>query len=384
MAVLARRRKKRGSGGAWLSALLVVAIAGVVGFYYWQGRQEKARAPKWTTLEGWREMARESFGSTNLPSATNPPPPAAVVESIRAPVKPVAVAPKPEPRFARNVRNALEAQIALARIGISVGPIDGANGNNMHRALLAWQIHNGLPVSGELDEDSQAALKVEEPLFIDYTVSEQDLNRIMKVPETWLGKSEVARLDYESILELTAERGRASVAFVRKLNPGVNWTNVAAGTLIKIPRIDPPVARERAAFARVHLYSKTLNVFGQRTNLLAHYPCSIGSKVEKRPVGKLFVAKAAENPNYLFDPEVFSESAEARKIKRRLVIPPGPNNPVGTAWIGLDRPGYGIHGTPKPELVGRTESHGCFRLANWNAEHLLQLAWIGMPVIVEP
>ena len=85
-----------------------------------------------------------------------------------------------------------------------------------------------------------------------------------------------------------------------------------------------------------------------------------------------------------FDPEVFPESPEAQKLGRKLILQPGPNNPVGVAWIGLDKPGYGIHGTPSPEQVGRTESHGCFRLANWNAEHLIKLVSVGTPVLVEP
>jgi lipoprotein-anchoring transpeptidase ErfK/SrfK len=288
-----------------------------------------------------------------------------------------------EPTGTHPVQNILEAQIALARLGISAGCIDGAMGENMRRALLAWQIHNHLPVSGEFDAETKAALSVEEPLFITYIVTEQDLGRIMKVPATWLEKSEQKRLDYESVLELVAERGRASTTFTKKINPQVNWTNTPVGTLVKIPRIDPP-PREKAAFARIHLYSKTIDVFGKATNLIAHFPCSIAAKVEKRPVGALYVAKAAANPSYIFDPAVFTESEEAKKIGRKLMIPPGPNNPVGTAWIGLDRPGYGIHGTPKPEQIGHTESHGCFRLANWNADHLLQLAWVGMPVIVEP
>lgn len=286
-------------------------------------------------------------------------------------------------RQVRNVENTLDAQIALARKGISVGPIDGAAGGNMRRALLAWQIHNGLPVSGELDAESKAALLVEEPLLISYMISEGDLEQLMPTPTTWLGKSKAPRLDFETLLELVAEKGRASQAFIRKINPQINWTNVAPGTLVKIPRIDPPPA-PRAAFARVHLYSKTLMVFGRNTNLIAHFPCSIAANKEKRPVGALHVANAAANPTYLFDPAVFSESAEAKKIGRKLTIPAGPNNPVGTAWIGLSRPGYGIHGTPKPEQVGRTESHGCFRLANWNAEHLLQMSWSGMPVYIEP
>ena len=94
--------------------------------------------------------------------------------------------------------------------------------------------------------------------------------------------------------------------------------------------------------------------------------------------------KAAENPSYTFDPEIFPESAEGRELGRKLLIPPGPNNPVGTVWIGLDAPGYGIHGTPRPEEVGRAETHGCFRLANWNAELLVKMVTIGTPVFIVP
>lgn len=316
---------------------------------------------------------------------TVPPVVVPPVTSTNVSVQPTNNVPEIEhaPKQVRNVQNTLDAQIALARKGISVGTIDGAAGENMRRALLAFQIHNGLTVSGELDADTKAALLVEEPLFIQHTISEADLKRIMRIPATWMEKSKAERLDYESILELVAEQARSSQAYIRKLNPQINWTNVVAGTLVKVPRIDPPPA-PRAAFARVHLYSKTLNVFGRNTNLIAHFPCSIAAKVEKRPVGELHVLKAAQNPVYLFDPAVFTESDEAKKINRKLTIPAGPNNPVGTAWIGLDRPGYGIHGTPKPEQIGRTESHGCFRLANWNAEHLLQMAWSGMPVYIEP
>lgn len=370
--------------------LAALCLGGWYGWHVYHGR--KPPLPKWADSEGKKKAQDPGTASkgnavsihTNIESRapstialqpTNVAPPL----TNTPPAEPV----EHQPRQIRSVQNTLDAQIALARKGISAGPIDGAAGENMRRALLAFQIHNRLAVSGELDADTKAALLVEEPLFIQYAVSDADLKRIMRVPKAWLAKSEADRLDYESILELIAEHARASEAFIRKLNPQINWTNVAPGTLVKIPRIDPPPA-PRAAFARVHLYSKTLNVFGRNTNLIAHFPCSIAAKVEKRPVGELHVLKAALNPTYLFDPAVFTESAEAKKIGRKLTIPAGPNNPVGTAWIGLDRPGYGIHGTPKPEQIGRTESHGCFRLANWNAEHFLQMAWAGMPVYIEP
>ena len=169
---------------------------------------------------------------------------------------------------------------------------------------------------------------------------------------------------------------------IKRLNPAVNWTNVSVGTEVRLPHVSYPPARAKAAQVLIHLGGKTLKVFDANTNLLAHFPCSIAARVEKRPVGELHVAVVAPNPNYTFDPEVFPESAEAQKLGRKLILPPGPNNPVGLAWIGLDRPGYGLHGTPSPEQVGRTESHGCFRLANWNAEYLVRLVSVGTPVRV--
>ena len=135
--------------------------------------------------------------------------------------------------------------------------------------------------------------------------------------------------------------------------------------------------------ALVGLAERRLQAFDENTNLLAHFPCSIAAKFEKRPIGELHVKAIAPNPDYTFNPEVFPESEEAQQLKTKLILPPGPNNPVGTAWISLDKPGYGMHGTPSPEQVGRTESHGCFRLANWNAEYLIKLVWVGMPVRVE-
>jgi lipoprotein-anchoring transpeptidase ErfK/SrfK len=101
-------------------------------------------------------------------------------------------------------------------------------------------------------------------------------------------------------------------------------------------------------------------------------------------VGRLHVASIVPNPDYTFEPSRFRQTAEVRQIRERLRIPPGPNNPVGVVWLGLDRPGYGIHGTPHPELVGQAESLGCFRLTNWDAELLSRLAWVGMPVDVVP
>lgn len=284
--------------------------------------------------------------------------------------------------FPRPVQNVFEAQLALARLGISSGSLDGAMGSQTRAAIMAFQRKENLPTTGELDAATKARLPLTEAPFTNYVVSANDLARLQPLAPTWLGKSQQSALDYETLLELAAEKSFSHPNLVRRLNPAVDWTNAIAGTVLQVPNAFYPEAPEKAAFLKIHLSAKMLEAFDAETNLLAHFPCSIARRVEKRPVGELHVAVVARNPNYTFDPDVFPESAEGKELGRKLILPPGPNNPVGVAWIGLDLPGYGIHGTPHPEEVGRTESHGCFRLANWNAEYLLRLITIGTPVYV--
>jgi len=282
------------------------------------------------------------------------------------------------------VRDVFEAQLALARQGISSGSLDGLIGPQTRAALRAFQRKKRLPAGGELDPATRERLLLNVPPYTNYTVTASDLSRLQPVNPTWLGKSQQTVLDYETILELVAEKGHSHPNLVRRLNPAINWANVTAGTIVRLPEIVYTNDSAKAAFVTISLSGKVLEAFDAETNLLAHFPCSIAQRVEKRPIGELHVAVIAPNPDYTFNPNVFPESAEARQLNTRLVLPPGPNNPVGVAWIGLDKPGYGIHGTPGPEQVGRTESHGCFRLTNWNAEYLARLAWVGMPVYVEP
>lgn len=213
-------------------------------------------------------------------------------------------------------------------------------------------------------------------------IAPTDLDQLALVPETWVGKSAMRGLYYESLLERLSEETHAHPNLIRKLNPEVAWPTPPVGSRIRIPHPGRKPARGQAGFITIRLSNRTLQVFDRNARIIAHYPCSIASKVEKRPVGELRIEVLVEDPNYTFTPELFPESAEARTLKRKYILPPGPNNPVGVAWIGLNRPGYGIHGTPIPEKVGRTESHGCFRLANWNALDLLTLVQVGTPIHV--
>ena len=355
----ARRRRRSGKK---LAVLLFIAVLAGFGWFWWH-QKHPAKISK---------------------SKSAPATHAAPQTPAKPKLAPIVIAPQAPADFPRRVRNVLEAQVALARRAISPGSIDGAMGSQTRAAIAAFQRSEKLFESGVLDTNTRPLLTLDGPLLTNYFVTTNDLARLQPLGKTWLAKSQQTVLDYETILEEVAEKAHSHPLLIQKLNPDVNWTNVAPGLVLKIPEVDYPEPKDRAAFVIIHLSGKFLEAFDADTNLLAHFPCSIAAKVEKRPVGELRVIVIAPNPNYTVDPELFPESAELQALGHKLILPPGPNNPVGVAWIGLDKTGYGMHGTPAPEQVGRTESHGCFRLANWDAEYLVKLVWIGMPVEVVP
>ena len=315
-------------------------------------------------------------------TAAEPAPATATETPGREPAPPAEAAPTTTP--GTPVTSWLDAQIALAREGFSSGALDGVPGPQSAAALRAYQESHDLPVTGALDAATRAVLLLATPAYAQTALTPEDLGRLQPLSPTWLGKSQQSALEYETALELIAERTHASPNLIRRLNPDVDWTAPEAGTVLTVPALGRLPKRKKAARLTIQLAAHVLEAVDADGALIAHFPVSIASRVEKRPVGELHVTVVVANPDYTFDPAVFPESEEARTLGRKLILPPGPNNPVGVAWIGLDLPGYGIHGTPKPEQVGRTESHGCFRLANWDALTLLDLARIGLPVVIEP
>ncbi len=378
-----RRRGVQTAG----QALLALAGLAFVGWVLYRSQQ--------TTPEPWPPPPRAAAPAVRRGLPPPATPGAGTNRSAHGASRDVAALPGVAPDLSapaaaaataapRPVANLLEAQIALARRGFSSGSIDGVPGYQTRAALRAFQRQAGLPVTGALDAATRARLTFEPPAFTLRVITTNDLMRLLPVSPTWLGKSRQPRLDFANLLELVAEEHRAHPALVRRLNPGVDWDRALPGLRVQVPHVPEPVLGDRLAFLRIYLQDRILQGYDAQTNLLLHFPCSIAARVEKRPLGRLTVVTAAAMPNYTFNPALFPESAEARALDRKLTLPPGPNNPVGVAWIGLDRPGYGIHGTPRPEDVGRTESHGCFRLANWDAALLLRLVWPGLPVYVEP
>ncbi|MDR1010819.1 MAG: L,D-transpeptidase [Opitutaceae bacterium] len=314
----------------------------------------------------------------------------AAIAAPTAPTAPGETPPLPVSEYPRPPAGILETQIALARRNISSGSIDGKSGPQTRQALIAFQEEHALDATGSPDTATLDALTLDAPPLTTRAFTAGELTTLHPVPPTWLDKSRQTTLAYATALEMAAEQSHASPALLRQLNPGVDWDKITEGVTITIPDVSPAtraaIARvgEKAARIIISLGEHTLQARADDGRLLAHFPVSIARDIEKRPVGTLHVKVIAPNPNYTFDPEIFTESQEGRELGRKLIIPPGPNNPVGLVWIGLDLSGYGIHGTPEPEKVGRTESHGCFRLANWNALALLELIEVGADVYVLP
>ena len=273
-------------------------------------------------------------------------------------------------------------QVALERIHFSCGFIDGDQGMRTQRMLRAFQAGHGLPVTGFLDQPTRDAIGEPGEPFLTYTVTADDAASIMPRPTSWMAKSKVSRLGYNDIWEMLAEKFHCTRAYLKGLNPGV--TNPVAGTEVIGPKVYPAARIPQAASLRIILSETSIEALDADGKVIAFFPCSIAKDKNKRPHGLLTVKVVDPNPDYTFDPALFVDASKAEGITHKMTIPPGPRNPVGTTWVGLSLPGYGIHGTPEPENISRTQSHGCFRLANWNAEKVLKMVKVGTPVDVEP
>lgn len=294
-----------------------------------------------------------------------------------------AAQPAPPATPGRQFHQVLRVQTELDRLGFSAGCIDGRWGSQTREALRAWQRQQGLEDRGEWDAAVSNRFAGVTNHLVNYVVGTNDHAGLAPAPVLWIERSQVQALGFETVRERLAEKFHAKEALLEMLNPDLDWPNPPAGSVVVAPNTD--AGRERlpkASRLEVNIDRKFIEAFDGDGRLIAHFPCSIAQKVEKRPRGETRVIAVAPNPNYTFDPELFADDPNAAGATSKLIIPPGPNNPVGVAWIGLDLTGYGMHGTPRPEDIGRTESHGCFRLHNWNAQQLVRMVTVGTPVAI--
>ena len=283
-------------------------------------------------------------------------------------------------------------QLHLDQNRFSPGGIDGRWGTKSRNALAAWQLaHHLSPTGDPTDPNLPAALTSTNNLYTTHTVTPADHAALAPTPTGWREKAKRDRLGYATISELLCERYHLYEATLRHLNPDApSWPNPPPGTILTVPASIPSPTSQKTRLPplsrlEIRLADHTLRAYAKDGTLAAQFPCSIAADKTKRPVDRtLHVRVWAENPDYTFDPALYADDPSAAAIGKRLRIPPGPNNPVGLAWIGLDLPGYGIHGTPSPEDITKTESHGCFRLTNWDALRLVHSVHKDLPVKILP
>ena len=274
-------------------------------------------------------------------------------------------------------------QIALDRNHFSPGFIDGKYGRKTAECVRQWQISKGYPATGILTPEQRTALEVGVEPFTDYQLSADDFDQIGVVPTSWEKKAAQASLPYQSVEELLSEKFHCTPAFLQALNPGQSLDNLEIGDTLRVPRVNSrPKATFDAAEIWIGMEQFALWVLNQERHIIAYFPVSIGRKDNARLISDWKIINHADLPSYTFDPINYPESPEAQSLGRRLLIPPGPNSPVGVYWMGLGQGGIGIHGTPSPETIGSAESHGCFRLQNWNISKLARLAANDVPVYV--
>jgi lipoprotein-anchoring transpeptidase ErfK/SrfK len=282
--------------------------------------------------------------------------------------------------------NLVGFQVLLDRQGFSPGQIDGKTGANFSHALAAFQESKKLTSSGRPDCDTWKALGADsaEPTITDYTLTDGDVKGPFekRIPPKLVDQAKLDGLGYQSATELIAERFHTSPALLTQLNRGIA---VTAGKTIKVPAVEPfdpnrkPVfdAANAGVALQVSRDESALRATRADGTLVFFAPVSSGSVHDPLPPGEWKVLGVGWHPVFHYNPDLFWD---AKSTDEKATIKAGPNNPVGVVWIALNLEHYGLHGTPEPANIGRTESHGCVRLTNWDAARVAALVKPGTQV----
>ncbi len=330
---------------------------------------------------------------------------AATVCLIAGPVQaqtPVQQAASPYPGIDLTV---MHVQVILDHLGFGPGVIDGRGGASLKSALIGFQTANKLPKTGEIDKATLAALnpyrEVRPVALVKLTAADVAGPFVGVMPKDPADQAKLPAMAYRTPTEKLAERFHTTAGVLVALNGP--QAKVAAGQVVKVPGIAvastaypetlKPEWRETLSSLSVdarqpaadHIIvdksDGVLRVYDKQEKLVAQFPATMGSEHDPLPIGNWKIQGAAYNPPFHYNPDLFWDADSSDK---KQLLQPGPNGPVGVVWLDLNKPHYGIHGTPSPETIGRAESHGCIRLTNWDAARLSLMVKPGTPAKFQP
>ncbi|UZW55798.1 L,D-transpeptidase family protein [Sphingobium sp. JS3065] len=310
----------------------------------------------------------------------------------------------PEPAGAPARAEAmLQAQVALDRAGFSPGVLDGKEGMSFTTALKGFQEARGLPTTGQYDAATAKALLGDRPQPATWLVKIPAgfaNGPFFAIPKDLNDQAKLPALGYRNLLEKLAERFHTRPEALVALN--APNTKVGAGAIIRVPAIaNQPVARiegdergwgamlaslgvakdqPQADHIVVDKSDGVVRAYDANNRLIAQFPATMGSQHDPLPIGTWKINGLSRNPDFHYNPDLFWDASSS---DQKAVLKPGPNGPVGVVWIDLSKPHYGIHGTPEPQTIGRTESHGCIRLTNWDAARLAQMVQSGVKAVFQ-
>lgn len=316
-----------------------------------------------------------------------------------------AASSRPAPRPPLVDLDVLHVQVLLDRLGFAPGVIDGKGGISLAAALRGFQRARGLAVTGRIDAPTLRLLhryRAIRPTRV-LAVSPQDAAGPFsgRLPENPAAQARLPMLGYANLLEKLAEKFHTTPATLVALNSP--QTRLGSGARIRFPNVlpgsrayDPKLAPDwRRTLSDLNVDARqpegvrvivdksegVLQVHDRADRLVAQFPATMGSRHDPLPIGEWTIKGAAYNPPFHYNPALFWD-ADDGDDKHKL--PPGPNGPVGVIWLDLSKPHYGIHGTPRPQTIGRAESHGCIRLTNWDAARLSLMVKPGTPAFFRP
>ncbi|ALE16289.1 hypothetical protein AMC99_00990 [Altererythrobacter epoxidivorans] len=342
-------------------------------------------------------------------------------------------------------RPVMQLQVVLDRLGFGPGVIDGKTGMSTENALRGFQEANDLEITGENDEATTKALAQWDRIPATRIVTIPDnwgSLSFEEIPDDPAKQAEMEGMGYETLDEKLAERFHTTLEVLRQLNPGGRPAGISdgnsegnsatpnpssksssageaaesdppptkrpgdsyfqAGQQIRVPNIGADKITKgavsddgwRSTLASLGVGSDqpdvskivvsksagTLKAYDMGGKLVALFTVTTGSSHDPLPLGEWGITGVAHNPPFAYNPELFWDVSDDEEKQQ---LPPGPNGPVGVVWIDLTKEHYGIHGTPEPQTIGRTQSHGCVRLTNWDAARLAEMVSGSTKVIFE-